>query len=126
MSQDFKDMLNTPDNSSMYDTQDIQDNKIWGALSYLGILFFLPLVVNGGSSMFGRFHANQAFILLIADLIGGVLSSLLGKIPVLGSVLSALISLLLLAYTLFGIITAGSGKAKELPFIGGLMHVFDK
>ena len=42
MSQDFKDMLNTPDNSSMYDTQDIQDNKIWGALSYLGILFFLP------------------------------------------------------------------------------------
>ena len=83
MSQDFKNMLNTPDNSSMYDTQDIQDNKIWGALSYLGI-------------------------------------------PVLGSVLSALISLLLLAYTLFGIITAGSGKAKELPFIGGLMHVFDK
>ena len=126
MSQDFKDMLNTPDNSSMYDTQDIQDNKIWGALSYLGILFFLPLVVNGGSSTFGRFHANQAFILLIADIIGGVLSSLLGKIPVLGSVLSALISLLLLAYTLFGIITAGSGKAKELPFIGGLMHVFDK
>ena len=120
MSQDFKDMLNTPDNSSMYDTQDIQDNKIWGALSYLGILFFLPLVVNGGRSKFGRFHANQAFILLIAD------SSLLGKIPVLGSVLSALISLLLLAYTLFGIITAGSGKAKELPFIGGLMHVFDK
>ena len=86
MSQDFKDMLNTPDNSSMYDTQDIQDNKIWGALSYLGILFFLPLVVNGGRSKFGRFHANQAFILLIADLIGGVLSSLLGKIPVLGSV----------------------------------------
>ena len=126
MSQDFKDMLNTPDNSSMYDTQDIQDNKIWGALSYLGILFFLPLVVNGGRSKFGTFHANQAFILLIADLIGGVLSSLLGKIPVLGSVLSALISLLLLAYTLFGIITAGSGKAKELPFIGGLMHVFDK
>ena len=126
MNQDFKNMLNTPDNSSMYDTQDIQDNKIWGALSYLGILFFLPLVVNGGSSKFGRFHGNQAFILLIADLIGGVLSSLLGKIPVLGSVLSALISILLLAYTLFGIITAGSGKAKELPFIGGLMHVFDK
>ena len=63
---------------------------------------------------------------MVADIIGGVLSSLLGKIPVLGSVLSALISLLLLAYTLFGIITAGSGKAKELPFIGGLMHVFDK
>ena len=74
MSQDFKDMLNTPDNSSMYDTQDIQDNKIWGALSSLGILFFLPLVVNGGSSKFGRFHANQAFILLIADIIGGVLA----------------------------------------------------
>ena len=126
MSQDFKNMLNTPDNSSMYDTQDIQDNKIWSALSYLGVLFFLPRVVNGGSSKFGRFHANQAVILLIADLIGGVLSSLLGKIPVLGSVLSALISILLLAYTLFGIITAGSGKAKELPFIGGLMHVFDK
>lgn len=126
MSKSFEDYLNTPDNSMMYDTQDIEENKPWAILSYIAVLWILPLFVNGGCSKFGRFHANQAFILLIADLIGGVLSSLLGKIPVLGSVLSALISLLLLAYTLFGIITAGSGKAKELPFIGGLMHVFDK
>ena len=55
MSQDFKDMLNTPDNSSMYDTQDIQDNKIWGALSYLGIgndaLICLKNLLSGYSLM---------------------------------------------------------------------------
>ena len=41
MSNDFNDFMNTPDDTGMYDTQDIQTNKVWAALSYVGILFIL-------------------------------------------------------------------------------------
>lgn len=126
MSKDFNDFLNTPDNSAMYDTQDIQDNKIWAALSYVGILFILPLLVNGGNSRYGKFHANQGFILFLAGIVCGIAGAILGMIPIIGGILSALLSLALLALTIIGIINAANGKAKELPLIGGLLHVFDK
>lgn len=35
MSNDFNDFMNTPDDTGMYDTQDIQTNKVWAALSYV-------------------------------------------------------------------------------------------
>ena len=60
MSNDFNDFMNTPDDTGMYDTQDIQTNKVWAALSYVGILFILPLLVNGGQSRYAKYHANQA------------------------------------------------------------------
>ena len=53
-------------------------------------------------------------------------SAILGKIPVLGAALSALLSLASLALMIIGIINAANGKAKQLPLIGGLFHVFDK
>lgn len=67
MSNDFNDFMNTPDDTGMYDTQDIQTNKVWAALSYVGILFILPLLVNGGQSRYAKYHANQGFILFLAE-----------------------------------------------------------
>ena len=40
MSKSFEDYLNTPDNSMMYDTQDIEENKPWAILSYIAVLSF--------------------------------------------------------------------------------------
>ena len=90
MSNDFNDFMNTPDDTGMYDTQDIQTNKVWAALSYVGILFILPLLVNGGQSRYAKYHANQGFILFLANIVVGIASAILGKIPVLGAALSAL------------------------------------
>lgn len=87
MSKDFNDFMNTQDDSMLYDTQDVQNNKIWAALSYVGILFILPL---------------------------------------LGRILPALLSLAILALIIIGILNAANGKAKQLPLIGNLLHVFDK
>ena len=126
MSNDFNDFMNTPDDTGMYDTQDIQTNKVWAALSYVGILFILPLLVNGGQSRYAKYHANQGFILFLTNIVVGIASAILGKIPVLGAVLSALLSLASLALMIIGIINAANGKAKKLPLIGGLFHVFDK
>ena len=111
MSNDFNDFMNTPDDTGMYDTQDIQTNKVWAALSYVGILFILPLLVNGGQSRYAKYHANQGFILFLANIVVGIASAILGKIPVLGAVLSALLSLASLALMIIGIINAANGKA---------------
>lgn len=110
MSNDFNDFMNTPDDTGMYDTQDIQTNKVWAALSYVGILFILPLLVNGGQSRYAKYHANQGFILFLANIVVGIASAILGKIPVLGAVLSALLSLASLALMIIGIINAANGK----------------
>ena len=81
----------------------------------MGILFILPLLVNGGQSRYAKYHANQGFILFLANIVVGIASAILGKIPVLGAVLSALLSLASLALMIIGIINAANGKAKQLP-----------
>ena len=52
---------------------DIENNKIISGLSYLGILFFLPLVA-APNSRFGKFHANQSLVLLISSVCVQILS----------------------------------------------------
>ncbi len=126
MSTNFNDFLNTPDQTHMYDTQDIQNNKIWAALSYLGILFILPLLVNNGKSRYGKFHANQGLILFIACLLSGIACAILALIPILGAFLSLIPTLVVTILMIIGIINGATGKAKELPLIGGLLHVLDK
>lgn len=126
MSKDFNDFMNTQDDSMMYDTQDVQSNKVWAALSYVGILFILPLLVNGGQSRYAKYHANQGFILFLLSIVIGIVNAILNNIPVLGGIVSVLLSLASLALMILGIINAVNGKAKQLPLIGGLLHVFDK
>ena len=55
-----------------------------------------------------------------------IANAILGKIPLLGRILPALLSLAILALIIIGILNAVNGKAKQLPLIGNLLHVFDK
>ena len=124
--QFYEKYINTPDHAFEYDTQDIQDNKVWAALAYLGILFFLPLIINGGRSKYGRFHANQGFILLLTGIVLGIAGNILSWIPLVGGLLQALLSLAILALIVLGIYNSVTGKVKTLPFVGQLLNVFDK
>ncbi|MCD8219078.1 MAG: hypothetical protein LUC50_01600 [Ruminococcus sp.] len=126
MSKNWNDFFNTEDHSMLYDMQDIHDNKIWAALSYVSILFILPLFVNGGKSKYGRFHANQGFLLFLMNLVCSIATWILSWIPFIGTLVQVVLSLAVLALMILGIINAVTGKAKELPLIGGLLHVFDK
>lgn len=101
---------------SMYDEyseQDIADNKVIAALSY--IIFFLPLIAAQGSR-FARYHANQALVLFLL----GVVNFIIGSVPVLGWIISLFLSLFIFVLAIFGIVNALSGKAKPLPVIGGI------
>ncbi|MDI9463696.1 MAG: hypothetical protein QM368_08860 [Bacillota bacterium] len=103
--------LNVPESAS-FDPADIEKNKVIAGLSY--ILFFLPLIACPDSK-FGRFHANQALLLLILAIAGNIILTI---IPVIGWILLPFFGILVFVLFLIGLINGLSGKAKELPVIG--------
>ncbi len=126
MAQNWKNIMNTTDRTYKYDAQDVKENKLWAALSYVVILFILPLCVNGGKSGYAKFHANQGFLLFLTELVCLLANAALGWIPVLGWIIRVLLILIVILFIIQGIINAVCGKARELPFIGNLLHVFDR
>ena len=111
-----------------FEQEDIEKGKAMAGLAYLGILFFLPLVVCP-ESKYGKFHANQGLLLLILSIGSSValtiIITILGWLPYIGWLLSALssiiyllLSLALLGLAIIGLINGFGGKAKELPIIG--------
>ncbi len=121
--------INIVDSTGAYDKNDIEKNKILCAISYVGVLFFLPLVACP-ESRFGKFHANQALILLIASAIlsiaGGAAYTIIWAIPFIPDFIKQLIDTALdlvlwaapVAAMIFGIVNAAQGKAREIPLIG--------
>lgn len=108
-------ILDTPEVE--VDPTDANNNKVMGVLAYLGILVLIPILA-AKESPFARYHANQGLVLWIAEMIAGVVGSILVLIPILGGLLSTALSLASLALTIIGIVNVCNGKAKELPLIG--------
>lgn len=112
------------DITNQFAAEDIERNKVVAGLSYFGILFFLPLVA-APDSRFGKFHANQALVLLLAGVVGaislGIISVVLTliwwRLALLSSVLYTVFGLALTAVAIIGLVNAFQGKAKELPLI---------
>ncbi len=121
---DFNSLFSTVDCTDQYTPADVESTKVFGGLSYLagGLLFFLPLCVNNNSA-FGKFHANQALSLLIFDIIIGVVGAIISKIPLVGGIISLLLSLVVIVLMIIGIMNGVQGKAKTLPLIGGLFNI---
>ena len=120
--EQIKKLNDTEDSTSQYDASDIENNKVYAVLSYIGFLFIIPLIAASHSN-FAKFHANQGLVLFLVELVYGLASSIvktvfyamgIGSIPVLLN----LVNLLFFVLVVIGIINAASGKAKELPVIG--------
>ncbi len=101
-------------NAEGYDYRDVEDNKkVISFLSYLGILFIIPLIA-APNSYYAKFHANQGLLLFIMEMVCAVICA----IPIVGWIVGAIGEVLAVVFTIMGIINALSGKAKELPIIG--------
>ncbi|MCM1495187.1 MAG: zinc ribbon domain-containing protein [Bacteroides sp.] len=109
--------------------EDVNANKVYGILSYIGFLFIIPLLAVK-DSRFAKFHANQGLVVFLAQVIINAASSavcaLLSAIHLgaMAAILGPLLSLVSLALSVIGIINAAQGKAKELPVIGKF-HILD-
>lgn len=110
------------DETSKFDQGDITANKGMACLSYLAILFIIPLLTNKGSA-FTKFHINQGIVLFILGIIAGFISGFLAFIPVVGGIISIVISFGLLALMLMGLINTLNGKAVRLPIIGNFQII---
>lgn len=118
MPDDFK----PQDRTSEFDSMDIERNKVVCGLSYLGILFFLPLVACP-DSMFGKFHANQALIIFIAEAVVSIAGTALRFMPFTGwssAIIGTVGGLICGIFALMGLIFAFQGKAMEMPIIGSI------
>ena len=106
----------TPDTEAT----DIEKNKIFAVLAYLGILFLVPLLA-APQSKFARYHTNQGVVLFLTTVIIYAVSGVLMMIPFLGC-LVAIVPLAVgvgaLVLMIMGIINAASGLTKPLPMIG--------
>ncbi len=101
----------------MFDSVQVQKGKPIAILMYIiPILFFLPLVAEDYKNEYGKFHANQALLLLIAGVVLQIVSAILAFtiiIPLL--CWAAYIVLVVL-----GIIAANKGTNTPFPVIGAI------
>ncbi len=119
------------DMTSQFDPADIEKNKMVAGLSYLGILFFLPLVA-APDSRFGKFHANQSLVVMLLGVAGGILFAILNAIAIamlsygflmVVSTLSTIFYIALAVLYILGLVFAFTGKAKQLPLIGAIQLI---
>lgn len=91
----------------VYTKEDIQKNKYIAALSYLSILFLIPLLLKKDSP-FAQFHAKQGLVLFIAFFIGRFLF----WFPIIGWA----ICLALVVVTIIAFVKTLMGEAWEVPY----------
>ena len=58
----------------------VDNDKLMGILSYLGILILIPLLATKNRSTFLNYHVNQGLNLIIVAIIGWIVFSFLGAL----------------------------------------------
>ncbi len=95
-------------------SRDVEENKIFAVLSYLGILVVVPLLAKKDSK-FAMFHAKQGLVLLIAWVIAWLLSFVF---------IGFILDIILIVFSIWGIVNAATGKWTKLPLVGDLAEKF--
>lgn len=98
--------VTAPEVHSAYDAKDVADNKFVAALSYVGILFLVPLLVKKDSP-FAQFHAKQGLVLCIAFFVG----SFIFWFPIIGWAAA----IFLLVVDIMALVKTLSGEAWSIP-----------
>jgi len=108
---DEQNQKETPPNRTplVFDPKDIEENKGVAALSYLFILFLVPLLTRKNSK-FSQVHVKQGLMLCVLEIV----ATFFVWIPVLGWLLEGLI----LAVVIYAIIETLSGRYWCIPLIG--------
>ena len=94
------------------------DSKIIGILSYIGPLWIVAYILyNKSKSEYTTFNVRQGLGIFIFAIINWIISGL----PFIGW-LSFPIGLIVLAFSIIGILNAAKGEQKDLPIIGELIN----
>jgi|AntAceMinimDraft_4_1070372.scaffolds.fasta_scaffold87472_2 uncharacterized membrane protein len=89
------------------------------ALSYIGILFLVPLFVYKNND-FAKFHIKQGLVLFVAEL----LTMVVGWIPILGWFVAFIAWIVWIVLAITGVMNVLSTKKSPLPIIGKFSENF--
>ena len=78
--------------------------------------FIIALIIGDRSDEFTMHHMNQALLINILSIAGGVLA----VIPFLGSIAAGIISVVVLVYWVIGIYRAATWNMEPLPVLGDI------
>ena len=90
-----------------------KEDKAIAILSYLGILFLVPLLAER-ENKFVQYHAKQGLALFIAE----VATMVVGWIPIIGWLAAFAAWILWIILSIVGIINVANKREKPLPIIG--------
>ncbi len=91
-----------------FGAKDIEENRYVAALSYLGILFLIPLLMKK-ESPFAQFHAKQGLVITIAWIVG----SFVFWFPIIGWALAVV----LFVADVMALFRTLSGESWEIPYV---------
>jgi len=89
-----------------------EGNRILAAISYLGVLCFIPLFLKK-SNQYVQYHAKQGLVLFIAEII----ISFINIIPILGQLVWFVAIVVFFIVSINGIIKAWRGVYWEVPVL---------
>lgn len=121
--EDFKKFTTTSDLTGEYTAEDISRNRVMAIFAY--ILFLIPLFA-AKNSKYARFHTNQGMVIALSSIAVSITVRItctilnairLYPLSTLFGALGTLISIGFIPLTVFGIIYASKGQAKELPLV---------
>lgn len=95
------------------------DKKVTGIVAYFTLVGWLIAYLAGDKNG-AKFHLNQALVLAIAEIVLGVLGNILGLIPILGWIISSVLSILLFVCWVLGLVGAIKGEEKPVPVVGSI------
>ena len=120
-SQEHPDTFLTLKGGNMNDKEKvIEEGKSLAWLSYLGILFLVPLLVKPKNE-FCKFHVKQGIVIFI----GWIIVNILWAIPFVGRFIATVCYVILLIVSVAGIIKSVQGEYWKAPLgIGQLAEKF--
>lgn len=92
--------------------KDMQEDRLFAAIGYLGILCLVPLLLKKDSA-FAQHHGKQGLVILIVWLalwVGMI-------IPILGQIVWTLGSIVLLVLIILGMVNALQGRRWDIPIL---------
>lgn len=105
--------------------QEIASGKLLAAVAYLPTLCFVGLLAAPDNRYVG-FHARQGFLLFLVEVIAWIAVSVfegsIGRIPVLGFLVGAIVRFILgigfLGLTVYGVVKGATGEMARIPLLG--------
>jgi len=95
------------------------DRKTFAFIAtFFGIVGFIITIATKRKDKYVMFYAKQSLTIFIFAIIGAIISSIIGIIPIFGWIVSEAIRLLILILWVFSWANALSDKEKETPVIG--------